>query len=139
MVNKIYTKEQKEILLKNKNVEKCGVGVITYTGDFKVRAVKQYNEEYMTPKEIFMQAGFDIEMIGKNKPKNCLERWNKIFRKKGLKELLESKAGGGRGGRPKGTKNLSEKDKIERLKLEIEYLKEKNRFLAKIRAKKKLN
>ncbi len=132
MVNKVYTKEQKEILLKNKNVEKCGIGVITYTGDFKVKAVNQYQEDYMTPQEIFVQAGFDIEMIGKNKPKNCLERWNKTFKKKGSKELRVS-----RGGRPKGRRNLSEKDKLKRLKLEIEYLKEKNRFLAKLRVKRK--
>jgi len=137
MVNKVYTKEQREILLKNKNVEKCGIGVISYTGDFKVKAVKQYNKEYMKPQEIFIQAGFDIEMIGKNKPKNCLERWNKTYREKGLGELLESKACGR--GRPKGRRNLSEKDKIKRLKLEIEYLKEKNLFLVKLRAKKKLN
>lgn len=135
MVKKIYTKEQREKLLNNKNVERCGIGMITYTGDFKVRAVKQYNKEYMTPKEIFIQAGFDIEVIGKNKPKNCLERWNKTYKKNGLKELLESKPGGS--GRPKGTKNLSREDKIKRLELEIEYLKEKNRFLAKLRAKKK--
>ena len=136
MVNKVYTKEQKKLLLKNKNVEKCGIGVITYMRDFKVKAVKQYNEEYITPKEIFVQAGFDIEMIGKNKPKNCLERWNKIFRKKGLNRLLEPKE---RGGGPRRVKNLSEKDKVKRLKLEIEYLKEKNYFLVKLRAKKKLN
>lgn len=136
MVNKVYTKEQKKLLLKNKNVEKCGIGVITYMRDFKVKAVKQYNEEYITPKEIFVQAGFDIEMIGKNKPKNCLERWNKIFRKKGLNRLLEPKANGGG---PRRVKNLSEKDKVKRLKLEIEYLKEKNYFLVKLRAKKKLN
>jgi len=133
MVNKVYTKEQREKLLSNKNVERCGVGIITYTGDFKVKAVKKYNEEYMTPREIFVLAGFDIEMIGKNKPKNCLERWNKTYKKKGLKKLLESKSGG----RPKGTRNISEKDKVKRLKLEIEYLKEKNRFLVKLRAKRK--
>ena len=137
MVNKVYTKKEKEILLKNKNVEQCGIGVISYTGKFKAKAAKQYIEEYMTPKEIFIKAGFDIEMIGKKKPKDCLERWNKIYRTKGVKELLESKAS--RRGRPKGKRNITEKEKIENLKLEIEYLKETNRFLVKLRAKKKLN
>ncbi len=137
MVKKIYTEEQRKILLRNKNVVKLGIGVIEYTKEFKIKAVKLYQEKYMTPRDIFIQAGFDLEIIGKRKPKDCLERWNKIFRKKGLKGLSELKVGGG--GRPKGTKNLSEKDKIKRMKLEIEYLKEKNRFLAKLRAKKKLN
>lgn len=137
MVKKIYTKEQRKILLKNKNIARLGIGVIEYTKEFKIKAVKLYQEKYMTPRDIFIQAGFDLEIIGKRKPKDCLERWNKVFRKKGLKGLRESKAGGG--GRPKGRKNLSKKDKIERMKLEIEYLKEKNRFLVKLRAKKKLN
>ncbi len=44
MVKKIYTKEQKKSLLKNKNVANCGKGVIMYTKEFKIKAVKQYQD-----------------------------------------------------------------------------------------------
>jgi len=134
MVKKVYTKEQKEFLLRNRNVAKCGKGVITYAAEFKIKAVKQYHQECMSPKEIFMEAGFDIEMIGKKKPKNCLEMWNKIYKEKGTAGLLQSS---NKRGRPKKTKDKLDKDKIERLELEIEYLKAENDFLAKLRAKRR--
>ncbi len=136
MVKKIYTEKQKNILLGNKNVLKCGIGVITYTTDFKKKAVEQYQQEHVTPKEIFIQAGFDLDTIGRKKPKNCLERWNKIYKEKGfdgLSESFESR------GRPKKTMDKSDKDRIKRLELEIEYLKAENDFLAKLRAKRILN
>ena len=134
MVKKVYTKEQKEFLLRNRNVSKCGKGVITYATEFKIKAVRQYHQEYMTPKEIFVEAGFDIDLIGKNKPKNCLERWGNIYKGKGVSGLLESS---GTRGRPKKAKDKSDKKRIERLELEIEYLKAENDFLAKLRAKRK--
>lgn len=134
MVKITYTKEQKEILLKNKNVADCGQGIITYTKDFKMKAVKQYHEEYLTPQEIFRKAGFDIEIIGKKKPKDCLERWNKIYRRKGPKGLLEPDKS--RREKLKKINNKPDKNRIKRLELEIEYLKAENDFLAKLRAKK---
>lgn len=133
MVKKKYTEEQRKALLSNKNVAKLGQGVITYTVEFKVKAVKQYQQEYLKPHEIFREAGFDIEMIGKNKPKNCLERWNKTYKEQGVNGLLEHKAGG----RPKGSKKKTDKDKIKRLELEVKYLKAENHFLAELRAKRK--
>lgn len=133
MVKKLYTEEQRKILLKNKNVANLGKGVIGYTKEFKIKAVKQYQEEYMNPQEIFIKAEFDLEMIGRKKPKSCLERWNKVYKEKGLRGLKESNEE--RGG-PKKVKDKTDKSKIERLELEIEYLKAENDFLAKLRAKR---
>jgi len=134
MVKKLYTEEQREFLLKNKNVAELGKGVIGYTKEFKIKAVKQYQEEYMNPREIFMKAGFDLEMIGKKKPKSCLERWNKVYTEKGLRGLKESSE---KRGRPKKIKDKTDKDKMERLKAENAYLKAENDFLAKLRAKRR--
>lgn len=132
MVKKIYTKEQRKSLLKNKNVTKLGKGVIMYTKDFKIKAIKQYQEEYMNPQEIFIKAGFDIDAIGRKKPKNCLERWNKVYKEEGFKGLLESDE---RRGRPKKMKD--KRDKMERLEAENAYLKAENDFLVKLRAKRR--
>jgi len=122
MVKKEYTKEQRITLLKNKNVAKLGKGIITYTENFKIKAFKQYNEEYFTPQEIFIQAGFDLNVIGRKKPKNCLERWTKG-------KLTANKRG-------RLKKDKTDKDKIERLEAENAYLKEENDFLVKLRAKR---
>ncbi len=129
MVKKLYTEEQRKILLKNKNVAELGKGVIVYTKEFKIRAVRQYHEEYMKPREIFIRAGFDINMIGKKKPKDCLERWNKVYKEKGLEGLLKPDR---KKNKPKRIKN-----KMERLEAENAYLKAENDFLAKLRAKKR--
>ena len=136
MSKKRFTKEQREELLKNNNIAACSEKSITYSKDFKQRAVKQYNEEGLSSCEIFEKAGFDIELIGRTKPKECLVAWNKIYRTKGIKALSTETRGKG-GGRPKKVKDKSDKDKIKRLELEIEYLKAENDFLAKLRAKRK--
>jgi len=133
MVKKIYTDEQRKTLLKNKNVAKLGKGVITYTKDFKITAVKQYQKEYLTPQEIFIKAGFELASIGSKKPKNCLERWNKIYKEQGLEGLSEPNK---KRSRPKTIKVKSDKDKIKRLEAENAYLKEKTDFLVKLRAKR---
>ena len=132
-----FNKQQMEQLSKNQNVKKCGEKTITYSQIFKTKAVQQYDQEGLSPPEIFTEAGFDIEIIGKKTPCRCLGRWNKIYRTKGLKNLSEEKRGRPR--EVKNSKDKSGKDKIERLEAEVAYLKEENDFLAKLRAKERQN
>lgn len=136
MSKKIYTEEQIIILRENVNVSKCSQRSIGYSRDFKLRAIKQYNEDGLTSTEIFRQAGFDLKLIGRGKPKECLKRWNRKYQQAGLAGLQAEQRGGYRnGGRPK-TKNLTEAERIKRLELEVAYLKAENDFLAKLRAKR---
>ncbi len=132
MVKTTYTQKQRKTLLKNKNVIKVGKGVITYSKDFKIKAAMQYQKEYMTPQEIFIQADFDLNVIGRKKPTDCLEKWGKIYREKGLSGFNKIE----RRGRPKKPKDKSDKDRIERLEAENIYLKAENDFLVKLRAKR---
>jgi hypothetical protein len=134
MSKTIYTKEQIEQLLKNKNIAKCSQGSITYGKSFKINAVRLY-EQGLTSTEIFQQAGFNLDVIGRDKPKKCLLRWRKTTAEKGVEGLVEIR-GRNSSGRPK-TKNLSDKDKIKRLEIEVAYLKAENDFLAKLRAKRR--
>lgn len=134
MSKRIFTREEVEVLLQNRNVEKCSEKSITYSKDFKLAAVQQYHEQGMTSREIFRQAGFGIDTIGRNQPKECLQRWKKSFQKKGLKGLEDTR--GRLGGRPK-TKGLTEADTIKRLEAEVAYLKAENDFLARLRAKRR--
>jgi len=132
----IFTKEEKEQLLKNKNISQCGDGSITYGKYFKVEAVKLY-EQGLTPAAIFRQAGLDPNIIGRNKGKECLRRWNKAHRQKGEKGLTVETRGRNSTGRPPKPKDLSDADKIKRLEAEVAYLKAENDFLIKLRAKRK--
>ena len=135
MEKKLFTKEEIEKLLKNKNVTKCSEKAISYSKAFKIEAVRLYNEEGFGSREIFENAGFDLRIIGKDKPKGCLTRWNRINRIKGSANL-ETETRGRNGGRPK-TKGLTIADKIKRLEAENAYLKAENDFLAKLRAKRR--
>lgn len=132
-----FTKEQIEELSQNKHVTRCSDKVITYNPDFKIKAVKQYYDEYLIPKEIFIRAGFDLNMIGKDIPGNCLKDWKKIYETKGTEAFKQENRGGQKGGgNSKKYINESNKDKIERLETENIYLKAENDFLAKLRAKR---
>lgn len=133
MSKRIFTGEQIESLLKNKNVKRCSERSITFSKEFKINAVQFYGQG-LTSTEIFRQAGFDLGVIGKDKPKGYLRDWNRIVRKRGLEGLSEVR-GKNSTGRPK-TKNLTGADKIKRLEAEVAYLKAENDFLAKLRAKR---
>lgn len=133
MSKRIFTEEQIKALQKNKNVAKCGEKSVTYTKDFKLSTVKKYREG-LPPSEIFRQAGLDINMIGRKTPKYCLRRWRNIFREKGEAGLKADGRGQNKsGGRPKGMASLTDKEKVKRLEAEVTYLKEENRFLARLR------
>jgi transposase-like protein len=136
MNKRMFVKEQIEELLKNENVARCSEKAISYNQNFKIRAVKQYNEYGMSPREIFRQAGFNLEVTGKERADDCLLRWRRSFRKKGAEGLSEVRGKNGRGGRLK-TKDATDADKIKRLEAEVAYLKAENDFLAKLRAKRR--
>jgi len=139
MSKRIFTKNQIEDLLLNKNVERCSEKSITYSKEFKIRAIKQYNEEGLSSTMIFKQAGFDLNIIGKDTPDGLMYTWRKILKEKGLKELSKETRGRGRIG--KGPQNIkgSDKEKMEFLELKIAYLEEENRFLKILRKQKGLD
>ena len=134
MSKRRFNREQINDLLENSNVAKCSEKSITYAKDFKVWVISQYDEEGKTAAEIFKEAGFDLRVIGKDTPKNCLGSWRQVFKQKGEDGLLIETRGRG-GGRPK-TRGLTQADKIKRLEIEVAYLKAENDFLAKLRAKR---
>jgi len=139
MGKRIFTAEQVADLLKNPNVIKCSPKSISYAPEFKVWAVKQYNEEGLPAAAIFKAAGFDLKLIGKNVPKNCLGDWREVFAGKGAVGFEVENRGKTKGkgkGRPK-TKGLTDQDKIQRLEAHVAYLKAENDFLAKLRAQRR--
>lgn len=138
MGKRIFTKKQIETLLQNQNVARCSEKSISYHKNFKVLAIKKY-QEGLSAYDIFRKSRLNIDIIGRKAPNDCLRRWLKIFKGKGKAGLIiDSRGKCKSGGRPKNIEDLTEKDKLKRLEAEVAYLKEENRFLAKLR-KKSLN
>ena len=129
----IHSNEEIEGLSKNPYVERCTLKSITYTYEFKKKAVEQYNGG-IGSKEIWKRAGFDISKWRKTYVKDCIKDWKNIVKKKGLEGLAESRGKGSKG-RPK-IKGVSDAEKIKRLESQVKYLKAENDFLAKLRAKR---
>lgn len=137
MSKRIFTPEQISELLTNAGVANCSDKSVTYSKQFKTKAIKLY-EQGMSAREIFRQAGFKLQIIGGTTPKGCLKRWNKTYRDSGIAGLSsEARGKGGGGGRPKKIKDANDADKIKRLEAEVAYLKAENDFLAKLRASQK--
>jgi len=137
MSKRKFTTDQIIELSKNKNVAKCSDKSITYNKEFKVRAVKQYHENGYSPGMIFKEAGFDWRIIGPDSPKNCLQCWRAIYKARGVDSLsVETRGKHHKGGRPK-RENMTDIERIKRMKIEIAYLKAENDFLAKLRAARK--
>jgi|SRR3989338_2595702 len=137
MSKRIFSKEQIKELLQNPNVARCSDKSITYQKNFKITAVKRY-QEGLPASEIFKQTGFNVDMIGRKTPKWCIERWRRTYGKKGTAGLeTDGRKGNNPKGRPK-TNWQNDKEKIKYLETKIAYLKAENDFLAKLR-KKSLN
>ena len=135
MIKSKFTHEQIMELRRNRNVIKCSDKAITYSKDFKLLAVKQYMEGKL-PREIFREAGFDLQAIGKDSYNGSLTRWNRSLRSTGLNGLQTELRGKNSSGRPT-TEGLTTEQRIEYLEAKVAYLKEENLFLAQLRAKKK--
>jgi len=132
MGKRILTEEEINILKSNPNVKNCSKWSISYSNDFKVTAVKQY-EKGLSPRYIFNNAGLDLKIIGKDGPKESIKHWNRIYKKIGVFRLQKENRGRNGGQNKLG---IIEKDKIKRLEAEVAYLKAENDFLIKLRAKR---
>jgi len=131
-----FSQKQIRELQNNPNVVKCSNKAITYAKDFKIEAVRKYNEEGMPAREIFQEAGFDLCALGKDTFRKRLITWRKIFKVKGVAGLnTEMRGRSPNGGRPR-LKGLTDIERINRLEIEVAYLKAENSFLAKLRAKR---
>lgn len=75
-----FTDEDILNLSKNIYVKNISNKSITYTNEFKIHFIAEYNNG-KTPRQIFNDAGFNIDIIG-TKPIECAScRWRKAYKK----------------------------------------------------------
>lgn len=128
-----YSEEQLKALRTNPNIKKCSSKSITYSPDFKVKAVKAWLKEGQSPNTIFKRAGLDPAVIGHWRPKNCLRLWRKKYQAHGETGFTTENRGknGGRKGKDSQSRD------VEYLQAKVAYLEAENDFLKKLKTKNK--
>ncbi len=129
---RFFTDEQVKRLKENPNIKHVSNKGMTYTDDIKEQFITE-NEAGKLPREIFEEAGLDIEVIGMDRVKSSAKRWrDQSKRLEGLTDTRKAKSG-----RPR-TKELTKDEIIERQKAEIEYLKQERAFLLELKRLERL-
>lgn len=86
----IFNKETIEIPKQNPYVVKVSEKSITYSDDFKRLFIDKYLKE-KTPKVIFEEAGFDVNMIGVRRYEQAATRWLRSYNKDGIIGLRDTR------------------------------------------------
>ena len=90
MSKKKFSNEEIEKLSKNKYVKKVSDKAITYTNEFKIHFIAEYNNG-KTPRIIFKEAGFDIELIGSKRIECASTRWKRAYKESGVLGLDDTR------------------------------------------------
>jgi hypothetical protein len=122
-----FTDQQVIEISKNPNVKNVSRKGITYQKSFKEYFLEQ-NGKGKTSKEIFVESGFDIDILGNDRVVSCGKRWRQ--QSKRLEGVKDTRKGGS--GRPR-TRHLTQDEIILRQKAEIEYLKQERDFLLELK------
>jgi transposase len=130
MKKRLFSKSQMIELEKNPNVLRVTEQAITYHPDFKVKAVLE-NIKGESPARIFMDHGFDLDIIGKGLPRQLLYKWRKVYNESGELGLSLDNRGKTRADRS-SSKEISVEEKLKRAEARIRYLEVENDFLKKL-------
>ena len=124
----IYSEEQIKILCSNPSVEKCSGKSITYSKDFKIKAVKACYEQGQSSNSIFRSAGFDLALIGLCNPKSRLRDWKRIYKAHGEAGLLKENRARSKKKKPRCSYRdlIYLQSKIAELEAENNFLKERS-------------
>jgi putative transposase len=128
MSKKIFTSKEIENLSTNKYVKKISNKAITYTNEFKIHFISEYNNG-KSPRLIFKEAGFDINIIGLKRIECASDRWKKAYTENGVLGLDDTRHNNS--GRPR-ERELTKDDIIAKQNAEIEYLKAEVELLKKL-------
>ena len=128
MSNKLFTKEEIELISRNKYVKNVSERSITYTDEFRRIFISEY-EKGKFPRKIFEESDFEISILGIGRVESISKRWRAAYKKNGIHGLDDTRKG--KTGRPRN-KELSIEEKYERLKAQTTLLKAENELLKKL-------
>ncbi|MEH7336815.1 IS3 family transposase [Neobacillus drentensis] len=125
-----FTPREIKILQKNPNVQRVSERSITYSDSFK----NKFMDEYLAgklPRQIFIENGFDIDVIGLKRIELSAYRWKKAYEKNGLIGLTDSRKTSS--GRPL-KRELTPAEVIEKQEARIKLLEGQVELLKKLEA-----
>lgn len=123
-----FNDEQIKILKSNPNVKKVTSKAITYTTDFKITFINEYNSGKL-PRDIFEENGFDINIIGIKRIGCARERWMRQYEENGLVGLVDARKKSS--GRP-SSRELTLEEKLAKAEAKIKLIEAENDFLKKL-------
>ena len=125
-----FTEEQLYILSQNKNIKKVTTKSITYSDEFKVHAVKEVLVG-KAPSNIFKESDFNLDVLGRDIPSQCIKRWKKLYLEHG--ELgLRGERRGIHNNKAIKCDSDSLEDRLAQAEAKIAYLEMENDFLKKL-------
>ncbi|MFJ8101159.1 IS3 family transposase [Lysinibacillus sp. NPDC096212] len=133
MSKKLFTNQEQKLLKKHPYVKAVSEKGITYTDEFRALAIAEY-EKGKCLREIFEDAGFDIDLVGIHRAKSALKRWRAAYKEKGVSGLEDTRKY--HSGRPL-ERELSLEGKNTRLEAQIALLRAENELLKKIEFSRK--
>jgi len=130
MSQNTFNESQRRQLESLKAVQAVNDKTISYMPEFKISAVKDY-QKGKSPTDIFLEHGFDLDIIGRKNPKHCLQRWRKVYSQYGEEGLLTERRGKASTGRPSKSAQTPEK-KLEKAEARMKYLEAELELLKKL-------
>ena len=128
MSKKIFTEQEILELSKNKYVKNVTAKGITYTNEFKLQFIAEY-ENGKTSRAIFEDAGFDVNIIGIKRIESASLRWRAAYKDKGVLGLEDTRTlNSGR----TLNRELTIEEIIAKKDAEIEYLKAELELIKKL-------
>ena len=128
MSKKCFTDKEIKLLMKNEYVKCVSEKSITYQDSFKELVVIKTTDGKPV-REIFEDAGFDIEMIGFKRAEAAASRWRSAYKKSGLTGLKDTrKTNSGR----TLNKELTVDERNKKLEARIKLLEAENELLKKV-------
>ncbi|MGL5089095.1 MAG: IS3 family transposase [Cetobacterium sp.] len=123
-----FTKNQIKQLSKNKYILKISEKAITYSNEFKIHFIAEY-QKGKTSRMIFEEANFDVHIIGISRIDCASRRWRNSYKKYGVLGLNDTrKNNSGR----RLQRELTKDEIISRKNAEIEFLKAEVELLKKL-------
>ncbi|MFE5392922.1 IS3 family transposase, partial [Bacillus thuringiensis] len=123
-----FSTTEVKMLQKNPHVQSVSERSITYTDSFK----NKFMDEYLggkLPRQIFIENGFDVDVIGMKRIEQSAYRWKKAYEKEGLIGLTDSRKSSS--GRPL-KRELTSSEVIERQEARIKLLEGQVELLKKL-------
>jgi len=134
MSKKRFTEKEREILSRNKFVVNVSEKAVTYSDEFKQLFIDQYMLQ-KTPREIFEANGFDVNVLGTSRVKQCAERWRKAYKRDGVIGLADSRKESS--GRPL-QRELTPEEVIAKQEARIKLLESQLELLKKLDSNERL-